>query len=38
MAFVEFLEMICRIAYYHFEDYPDYKDLPFTRKLELVVE
>ena len=38
MAFVEFLEMICRIAYYHFDDFPDKKDWPFTKKLEAVVD
>ena len=38
MTFVEFLEMICRIAYYHFEDFPDKKDLPYIKKLEIVID
>ena len=37
MTFVEFLEMICRIAYNHFDD-TDKKDLPWIKKLEIVVD
>lgn len=38
MTFVEYLEMLCRIAYYHFDDVPDKKDLPYIKKLEIVVD
>ena len=30
--------MICRIAFYHFDDITDKKDWPFKKKLEVVVE
>ena len=38
MQFVEFLECLCRIALYHFEDSTDYKDLPLNKRLELVLD
>ena len=38
MTFVEYLELLCRIAYYHFDDVPDKKDLPYIKKLEIVVD
>jgi hypothetical protein len=33
LKFVEFLEMLCRIAYYHFEDFSDIKNVALTKKL-----
>jgi len=33
LKFVEFLEMLCRIAFYHFEDFPDIKNVPLPKKL-----
>ena len=38
LKFVEFLEMLCRIAFYHFDEFPDLKNLPLPKKLEIVVD
>ncbi len=37
LQFVEFLEIICRVAYEHFDEAP-IKDLPFINKLEIVLD
>ena len=34
--FVEFLEVICRLAVYYFDEFD--KDLPFTKRLEQVLD
>lgn len=37
MLFVEFLEMLCRVAFEHFDDYC-YSDWSFMKKLENVLD